>query len=232
MNNLILGAISSTISFAKSLRLRQFFVAALACFFLLTSTACSSGVTRASNSSAYNSADNAGRYDRVAEPQKELYKPVQPRKGGINMYSDDPKYDADGTKSEARDLIKRVEQNIQTKGARNPGDIVENVRDRNPLGEKARDFSRNIGNLGEELKENITEGSQKGFVSVKKNIERLGENAPRVVDEARQNAMGATKDVREGAKDASQGFQRFADRASNAARDQVKDTANTVRDRA
>jgi hypothetical protein len=230
MNNLIFSAIAGIASFVRVLRLKQALIAVLAGFFLLTSTACGANTNTASARSydaapsTYGANEQPSRssspYDKGTGPQRELYKPKEPAKGGMNIYPNDPAYNREDVKADAKQLIDRAENRLQKRAA-NPQEAIENAREYNPLGEGVRKASQRIGDSAEQAKENITEGSQKGLRNLKGNVEKARQEAPDVVDTARQNADNATRGVREGARDLSQGAQRAADRAASAAKDRA-----------
>ncbi len=233
MNRLINGAIASMNSFLKLLSIRQVLIAVLASVLLLSTTACGAGSNTTASSGAYkadpsaykNSVNNKG-----IDYQRELYKPTQSPKGGMNNYNDDNRYD-NGTKADAKKLIKSAERNLQKK-AESPQDLVKNARDNNPLGREARrEATRNAGNVTEELKDDLSEGTQKGIENIKRNVEQARQSVPRVVEEAKRNAQDAGKDVQESANDLSKGIQKATGRAANAVQEGTADTIDSVRNR-
>jgi ElaB/YqjD/DUF883 family membrane-anchored ribosome-binding protein len=216
--DVISNAIASLTRAAKQIRLKQVFLVIVAGFFVLTSTACrSTPYTQASNVEAVElrSANPTNPYDKDTGPQHELYKATQRPEQGMNNYNDDARYDHDATQAETQKLIKRVEKNLKNR-ATNPGDVVENVQKRNPIGEKARDFSRNLGEKTEQLKEDVAEGTQQGIENLKNNIGNAKDNAPKVFEEAKQTAIDADRDAKAGARDLSKGMQRVTERAADA----------------
>lgn len=231
MNRLINGAIASMNSFLKLLSIRQVLIAVLASVLLLSTTACGAGSNTTASSGTYkadpsaykNSVNNEG-----IDYQRELYKPTQSPKGGMNNYNDDNQYGKNATKADAQKLINRAERNLQKK-AESPQELVENVRDRNPLGSQARDASRNAGDVTEELKDDLSKGTQKGIENIKRNVEQARQSVPRVVEEAKRNAQEAGKDVQDSANDLSKGVQRATGRAAEAVQDRTADTIDSVR---
>lgn len=231
MNTLISSAIAGSKSFVKALRLKQLVITFLAGFFLLASTACGSSANATSARSydaapsTYNANEKPSRsdspYDKGTGPQRELYKPTQAPKGGMNNYSDDPAYNRGDTKVQARKLIDRAENRLETKRAESPKDVLENAREENPLVEGAKDVSRRLGDAREQAKENLTEGAQQGTRNLKTNLEKARNEAPNVVDTAKQNADNATRGVREGAEDLAGGAQKASNRAANEIRNRA-----------
>ncbi len=227
MINSLFGAISSAIAsllvWAKQLRLKQAFLVTLAGVFVLMSTACSSKADAQmppAGKAPLQSANPTNPYDKDTGPQTDLYKTTQRPQKGMNNYNDDARYDKDATQADAQKLIKQVQKNLKNR-ATNPGDVVENVQKNNPLGEKAREFSRNVGDKTEQLKEDFAQGTQRGIRNLKANAENAKNDAPQVFEEAKRTAIGADQDAKAGARDLSKGFQRAAGRAA----DEIQDRA-------
>ncbi|MBL1177156.1 hypothetical protein [Pantanalinema sp. GBBB05] len=188
---------------------------------LVLSTACNADASQVSMSKT-SDAGYSNPYSGEGQHQKELYKPVQPAKGGMNNYSDDFRYDTSKDVQEStRNLINRVERNLQ-KRADDPQDLAENARRENPLGDKARNTAENLKDKTGNLVEDFSEGTQRGIRNLKQNADRAGDTAPRVIQEAQRNAEGAGRDAVEGAKDLAGGAQRAANRAANTVQDRVQ----------
>jgi hypothetical protein len=217
MKTLIHNAIAKVVSQIEAIWLKRLVSVLLTIFLLLSSTACASK-TMATES--LNSSDKSGSYqdsspyDKDTSSKRELYKPTQKYQGGMNNYNDDPQYDDSAVQADAKQRVQQAKQNLQKRAA-NPQEIIENAQNKNPLGEKARETARSVGNSAEKVKSDFAEGTQQGMRNLKANVERAKENVPRVVDQAKQNAEGGTQDFREGAADLAKGAQRAADRASN-----------------
>jgi hypothetical protein len=234
MKTLISNAIANITSVVQSFGVKHLLAVTLAVFLAITSTACSATSAKTEpRSEAANpvSLTTNNSYDKNTGSKRELYKPTQKPQGGINNYNDDPKYDGAAAKADSKKLVKKVEENLQNR-AKNPKDVVENIRDRNVLGEKANDISRNITNSADNLKDDFAEGTERGVRNLKINADRASENVPRVVDEAKDNAKAATRDAKEGAKDLPDSLQKVGSRALDAAKDKAQDTAEAIRDRA
>ena len=233
MNRLIPGAIATMNSFLKLLSIKQVLIAALASFLLLSTTACGAGSDLKASSGGYKADPNAYKNsvnNEGTDYQRELYKPTQQPQGGMNNYNDDPQYGKKATKADAQRLVNRAERNLEQK-AESPQELLKNVRDRNPLGQQARDASRNAGDVTEELKDDLSEGTQKGVQNLKRNIEQARQAVPKIVEEAKQNAQDAGKDAQSSAKDLSRGVQRATDRATDAVQDRAANTVDSVRNR-
>jgi hypothetical protein len=234
MNTIVSNAFHTLKAIAQSFQVKSALALLLATFLLVSSVACSANTSdTASRLDSANSSSptSTNPYDKDTGSKRELYKPTQRREGGMNNYNDDPQYDSDAVKADAKEMVKRAEKNLQ-KRAQSPQDIVENVRDRNQLGEKVRDFSENVTSSTEKLKNDFSEGTQRGMSNLKANADKASENAPRVVDQAKQNAQAATKDAREGIKDIPSGLQKVGSRAADAAKDGAQNATDSIRDRA
>ncbi len=178
MNNLISGAVASIASVVKFLRLKQALIVVFAGLILFTSTAC------AGSSIASESGVNRGTspYDKNTGPQRELYAPTQKPEGGMNVYNDDVKYDRDANKAQAEKMIQKSSQHLEKRAA-NPKEAIENMDDRDIPGE-LRGLSRNVGNRAEQLKDDISSGTQRGTRNLKQNLEDAKDAAPDVVNQA------------------------------------------------
>ncbi len=182
MNNLMSGAIASIASLVKFFRLKQALIVVLAGFFLLTSTACGARTMASEPGSSGSYSNTSTPYAKNPGPQRELYAPTQRSEGGMNVYNDDPKYDRDATKARTEKVIQQSEQHLQKRAA-NPKEAVENMGDRNIPGE-LRGLSRNLGDRAEQLKDNVSAGTQRGTRNLKQNLEDAKEAAPDVVNQA------------------------------------------------
>ncbi|HEY9617726.1 MAG TPA: hypothetical protein V6C64_12840 [Microcoleaceae cyanobacterium] len=187
---------------------------------LVFTTACNADASQVSMSKNSDAA-YSNPYSGEGQHQKELYKPVQPAKGGMNNYSDDFRYDTSKDVQEStKNLINRVERNLQ-KRADDPQDLANNARRENPLGDKARDTAENLKDKTGNLVEDFSEGTQRGVRNLKQNADRAADATPRVIEEAGRNAQGAGRDTAEGVKDLAGGAQRAANRAAGSVRDNM-----------
>ncbi len=203
MKNLISKAITNVATFVKSFHLRQTLTVACAIFLLFTSTACGSK-SFAATPGTYNDAsqpkNSASKYGQDAgKVNRELYKPTQQRTGGMNNYNDDPRYDKGASQGKVERLMNRAERNLE-KRADNPRELRENIR-QEPVGEKVRGFTNQVGTSAERLKDNVSQHTQSTIQDIKEGADSIRRDAPHIGNEARQNADNATRGVREGAKD-------------------------------
>lgn len=231
MNGFWSNAIARVTSFVKTLRLKQALIVTLVGLLVVTSTACSAADPRSSNNVGVNQGNyGASPYDKNDGPTRELYKPTQKREGGMNNYNDDPKYDRADVKANADKMVQRAEKNLERR-ATNPKDVFSNIKNDNPLDDKARETSQSIQSSTDKLVNDFSEGTRKGTRNVQENLNRAGDNAPRVLNEAKRNAGGAIDDVSEGTGGILEGGKNLVDRAGEALQGRTNDAASSVRDR-
>jgi hypothetical protein len=178
MNNLISGAIASIASLVKFLCLKQALIVVFAGVLLFTSTACA-GSSMASESGVNR---GASPYDKNTGPQRELYAPTQQREGGMNIYNDDVKYDRDANKAKTEKIIQKSSQHLEKRAA-NPKEAIENLGDRDIPGELGG-VSRNLGNRAQQMKDEVSAGTQRGMRNLKQNLNDAKEAVPDVVNQA------------------------------------------------
>ncbi|GAB4336025.1 MAG: hypothetical protein OHK0047_25370 [Leptolyngbyaceae cyanobacterium] len=178
MNNLISGAIARIASLVKFFRLKQALIVVFAGLILLTSTAC------AGSSMASETGVNSGSspYDKSTGLQRELYAPTQQRQGGMNLYNDDVKYDRDVNKAQTDKTIHRSSQHLE-KQAANPKEMIDNLNDRDIPGQLG-DVARNLGNRAQQMKDEVSAGTQRGMRNLKQNLNDAKEAVPEVVNQA------------------------------------------------
>jgi hypothetical protein len=231
MNGFWSNAIARVTSFVKMLRLKQALIVTLVGLLVITTTACNGGDPRMSNNVGANQGSyGASPYDKNDGPTRELYKPVQKREGGMNNYNDDPRYDRDETKVERDKMVQRAEKNLERR-ATNPQDVFSNIKNENPLDDKARATSDSLKSSTDKLVNDFSEGTRKGTRNLQENLDRAGDSAPRVLNEAKRNTAGAVDDVREGTEAILQGGKNVINRAGEVLQDKAGDAANAVGDR-
>jgi membrane-associated HD superfamily phosphohydrolase len=192
MNDLIFKRIAKIGSSLKKLQFKQVLLVALVGFVVLFNTACSSKVADATQSAA-----NPNPYTGQGKMQKEMYDAVQRPAGGMNNYNDDAKYDSDKTQMQTQKSINQVKGNLK-KRVDLPQDLVENIRDTNPLGGKLQETAENVQKSAEKLQKDLVKGTDRGIDNIQRNVEQARNAAPQVFEQAKQNAQGAAKDLRMG----------------------------------
>jgi len=234
-------------AFFEGLRIKQIIAVLLGGFLLAFSTACSSATPRASVPSRSDNqvfsrpaeqqvkystdkakADSAGTY-KLGEQSRELYAPIQSPTDGMNTYNDDLNYETGRPQTKAERLIKNSKENLKNR-AENPQELIENARDNNPLGEKARESYENIKGGANAVKQGATEGIREGTSNIKENAKQLGKEAPRVFEKAQQNAENATQNATDNTDGVVTGFQRAAGRATDLVKDRLEDATDAVKD--
>lgn len=189
MKDLISNLLANIVSNLKKLQLKQVAIVALAGFLVIFSTACSSKVADATES-----VSNPNPYAGQGGMQKEMYDAVQRPAGGMNNYNDDAKYDSKATQAQSKKYVERAQNNLKN-GVDSPQEAVDNLIQKNPLGDKIQEAAKNVQQSSEKLQKDIAKGTERGVKNIKQNVERAGDAAPQAVDQAKQNAKGAGKDL-------------------------------------
>jgi ElaB/YqjD/DUF883 family membrane-anchored ribosome-binding protein len=215
MVEFVSNAVDRLTALINSLRLKQILVVALAGFFVFSSTACSSGVDARSTDGSGQKTYSSSPYDKNDGPTRELYKPTQKREGGMNNYNDDLKYDRDDVKAQAEKRVQQAKENLN-KSVDSPQELLSNIKNRNPLDDKARESYDSIKDSTEKLTNDFSEGTRKGTRNLQENLDKASDNAPRIFNEAKRNAQGAIDDVREGAESLGIGAGNVVNRAGEA----------------
>jgi hypothetical protein len=143
---------------------------ALSALIILTSTACNPASAKVvgTGSSPEGITGQMGQ-------QTELYDAVQPNVGGMNQHNDDFRYDGSGAnKAKAEKLIRRAEQEVQR--VQSPKDYVENMQDNAKIGERTRQFSRELKERTDHLKTDLSKGAERGKDNLKANTEHAVDN--------------------------------------------------------
>jgi len=221
MNSLFSNAIARVTSFVKTLRLKQVIVVSLVGLLVITSTGCASGVNAAAPRDDVSGRSYNSPYDKNDGPTRELYKPTQKREGYFNNYNDDLKYDRDDVKANAEKRVQQAAENLDKNQAHNPKEVFSNIKNRNPLDDKAQETADSISDSTKKLVNDFSEGTRKGTQNVKENVDRAADAAPRIANEAKRNAQGAANDVLEGAGVVVKGGQKAASRAGQEAQDRM-----------
>lgn len=174
------------IDWVKNIRLDRILTVFLVGILLFVSTACSGNVL-------------AKTADEVREevPGSAV---TSPYKGGMNDYSDvDPRKNTSAAEAKAKGLVDNAQSNLQ-KRADDPEQYVENYRGGAPLGERVQKIGENIGQAAENVKQDLSKGTQENAQNVKqtsqsaaKNVKKGTQEATAKTSEAAQNAGDAVK---------------------------------------
>jgi uncharacterized phage infection (PIP) family protein YhgE len=195
-------------------RFSRIAIAVTASFILFLGTACSPSSP---------SVSGTGSYQEGRPTQTELYKPNQAEKGGMNRYSDtDARQGTAGLSAEAKARIDEAKGNL--KQSSNQRQFANEVKEADPLKKGPRDISKRAGNTLEDLKEDISEGTQRGIKNLKANTQQAKEGVKDTVGDARQN-------VEQLSKDASRGAQKTANELKGNLDDARRDVSAKVSDK-
>ncbi len=178
----------------KNLKLRQLAVALTASFILLIGTACSPSSP---------SASGTGSYDKTRSNQTELYRTTQPKEGGMNQYSDtDPRKTDKSLSAEAKARVDQAKSNLnKTQGL---DDVVDEFKAGTPLSERTKNVLEPVGNAIEDLRQDVTEGTQRGIKNLQGNTANAKQNVKATVDEAQDNAAQFGQDSLKNAQNAAE----------------------------
>ena len=135
---------------------------------------------------------------------------AQPYEGGMNNFSDvDPnRRDLSKVDAKAKALRDRVQRNINEKSVDSVDQYVENYKSGTPLGERTKRVGNDIRRGAENATGDLKEAADRGSKNLGQNLDRGGKEASNVVDNAKNNAKEAGRDVVGGVK-------RAADKLSN-----------------
>jgi len=185
-------------------RLSQLAVAIAASVVLLVGTACSPSSPSVSGTGSYNSA---------RPNQTELYRTTQPEGDGMNRYSDtDPRRNPKGLEAETKARVDQAKGNLNK--SQNQKQFTNEVKGAAPIREGSRDISERAGNAIEGLKQDLSEGTQRGVKNLQRNTADAKQGVKATVNEAQDNAA-------ELGRDTARSAQRTAD--------QVKSTVDNTR---
>lgn len=159
-------------------------VAIAAMVLLFVSTGC--------NPPAPNVVGNSGTYTQRKGQQTELYDGVQPATGGMNQHNDDFRYDAGATQGQTERMIRQAERNLDK--AKTPKDAVDNLKNANP-GDNIRRNADAVKNTLDKVKNDVSEGTQRGTENLKANAKRAQENVKDFGNDAVDQAQQAGKDA-------------------------------------
>ncbi|MGJ3251251.1 MAG: DUF6658 family protein [Elainellaceae cyanobacterium] len=169
----------------KSVRLNRVLGIFLAGTLLLLGTACNPQSPRVSGEGSYS--ENRGQ-------QTELYKPTQEQKGGMNQHEDTvPQRDTSAAEAKAKRLVKNAKENVGQ--VNSPEEFVESFQEGEPIDERVKNFSKDVGESAEQAVENVTEGARKGAQNLKQNAQETAEQAAQKASEASEKASEKASEV-------------------------------------
>ena len=197
-------------------RLSQLTVAIAASVVLLVGTACSPSSPSVSGTGSYNSA---------RPNQTELYRTTQPEEDGANRYSDtDPRRNTKGLGAETKARVDQAKGNLNK--SQNQKQFTNEVKGAAPIRDGSRDISERAGDAIEGLKQDLSEGTQRGVKNLQRNTADAKQGVKATVNEAQDNAA-------ELGRDTSRSAQRTADQVKSrvdSARQDLGDKASNLLD--
>lgn len=213
MSNPIFGLIDRL----KQVRLSHAAIAIVAGLVLMLGTACNPSSPSVSGTGSSHSGK---------DPQTELYRTIQPKEGGPNVYSDtDPRRNTRGLGTEAKARIDQAGRNVDK--VQNPREFAEEYRQGTPLGERVRNITDSVGNAAKDVNKDFAKGTERGISNLKRNTEQAKRGISETLDDTRQNAADLGKDT---ARTAQRTADRVKTNVDNARQDIGNKVSNANRD--
>lgn len=193
---------NKVIAWLKNLRPLKVLTVFLAGTFLVLAQACNRPGVAAQPPQPSSQPPNAVRYD----PTKS-YDLSTPYEGGMNNFSDvDPRAKAaeKAAKARAEDLIENARRNVEQKGIDSTEQYGRNYREGTPFGERVKNLGEDVGGSAEEVREGVTQGTQRGIENLQENTQNAAKNLTkslqRGADDTKTNAQRAAEDAAEAVK--------------------------------
>jgi hypothetical protein len=171
--------------FFKTLFLKRIGLAVAAVALLFISTGC--------NPPAPNVVGSGGSYDEKVGQQSELYDAVQPNTGGMNQHNDDFRYDRGASQGKADELIRNADKKLQR--VQGPKDYVDNLKDEAKPVEWTKNSLKGTQENLEQIKTDVSEGTEKGTRNLKDNSKRAAKNVQEAIDDTVDRAGQKGEDV-------------------------------------
>lgn len=205
---------SNLINYLQQFRLTRIVLSVLVGGILLLGTAC--------NPSSPN-VSGTGSYQEGRKPQTELYRTIQPDEGGMNRYSDtDPRSNTSGVSNKAKQMIKNSERNLSK--VQNSEELADEIKTARPFKEGGKDVTERISDTVEGLKQDISEGTQRGMKNLQRNSSQAAQGVQETLDDARQNTSEAVRDTARGTKQTVNQAKGSLDNARQDVKNQVSKT--------
>jgi hypothetical protein len=164
---------------------------------LMIATACSTGGTTSGSGSSGASGPevvgSGGTYSNRKGQQTELYDAVQPNTGKMNQHNDDFRYDKGESQNKADKLIRQADRNLDK--VQSPKDYVENLKDQSKPVEWTNNFAKDTKENAEQLKTDISKGTERGAKNLKANAKRAADNVQESADETAERVRQTGKDA-------------------------------------
>lgn len=191
MINRFLGIFTSCFSFLKQFRLERILIIVLASVLLLSTAACGAKSPQSSGGGINSPrVSGEGSYrERVGQPSgaREFSDRADAKdRPDLSTYNDYGQYGSgspSGLPPKAKELVKNADRNANRQ-IKDPGDLVENIREGKPFDQRVRDLSEHVGDKAEQLGEDISEGTQKNLRTLQDNARSVGDTVQRVAGDA------------------------------------------------
>ncbi|MFK0729662.1 MAG: hypothetical protein HEQ35_16030 [Gloeotrichia echinulata IR180] len=190
------------IAWLNNIRPLKILAVFLAGIFLVLAQACNRPGIAAEPPQPASQPPNAQSYDPTKSDGYDLSTPYQ---RGINNFSDvDPRSEAAENAAQARaeSLKENAQRNIDEKGIDSVEQYVRNYQEGTPLNERVNRFGEDVSSSAEELREGLTQGTQRGFENLQENTKNA--------------ARDLTKNIQRAAEDTKIKVQRTVEDASDA----------------
>ncbi|MBW4468126.1 MAG: hypothetical protein KME07_22090 [Pegethrix bostrychoides GSE-TBD4-15B] len=195
-------------------------MALAASFVLLLSTACNPSSP---------SVSGTGSSDAARPNQTELYRTTQDKEGGMNQYSDtDPRRSTGSLDSKTKARVDQAKVNL--KKAESPEEIVDEFKSGRSLDERTKNVLEPVGDAIQDLKQDVTAGTERGIKNLKSNTENAKQGIKSTADQAQDNAAQLGKDASRNVKNTTTQLRSNVDSAVDSAKD-LGDRADNVFDR-
>ncbi len=194
-------------------------IAVVASFVLLLGTGCNPSSP---------SVSGTGSYKEGRPTQTELYKPNQPKQGGMNTYSDtDTRQNTKGLASEAKARVDQAKANL--KKSNTPDALAEEVRDAKPLRKGPKDVTERATNTVEDVTQDFKDGTERGIKNLKANAKQAKRGVEETLDDAKQNAAELGEDTARSAQKTASQLKNNVDSAARDLGDKVGDKVSGTR---
>jgi ElaB/YqjD/DUF883 family membrane-anchored ribosome-binding protein len=150
-------------------------------------------MTTGCNPPAPNVVGSGRDYEERVGQQSELYDEVQPNTGGMNQHNDDFRYDRGESQDKADQLIRNADKKLDR--VQGPKEYVDNLKDEAKPVEWTKNSVRGTKERLENVKDDVTEGTQKGTRNLKANTERAAKNAQETIDNTVDRVGAKSEDV-------------------------------------
>lgn len=188
----------------KGIQMDRILTVFLVGLLLFVSTACSSGASA-------KTADEV----RKEVPGSAV---TNQYKGGMNDYSDvDPRQDIKQAQTKAKALVDNAQKNIDQKSVDSTEQYVENYRNGTPLGERVRRIGENVGRAAENVKDDVSKGTQENLQNAQDVAHKSKENADKAANAAQSKVKSDIRNTKQTLDKAADAGENLGDKIKRAA---------------